>query len=79
LRPVKSVKFVILEKRLGQQWPNMMSQRRCFVSEFGGVLFPSLAVFCFRVWRCFVSEFGGILFPSLAVFEMVEFLGELCW
>jgi hypothetical protein len=59
--------------------PNMMSQRRCFVSEFGGVLFPSLAVFCFRVWRCFVSEFGGVLFPSLAVFEMVEFLGELCW
>jgi hypothetical protein len=32
------------------------------------MLFPSLAVFCFRVWRYFVSEFGGISFPSLAVF-----------
>ncbi len=32
--------------------PSMMSQRRCFVSEFGGIPFPSLAVFRFRVWRC---------------------------
>ena len=31
-------------------------------------LFPTLAVFCFRLWRCFVSDFGGVLFPILAEF-----------
>jgi hypothetical protein len=37
-------------------------------SDFGGVLFPTLAEFCFRLWRSFVSDFGGVLFPTLAVF-----------
>jgi hypothetical protein len=41
---------------------------RCFVSDFGGVLFPTLAEFYFRLWRSFTSDFGGVLLPTLAEF-----------